>query len=132
MREKTSRRRPSSVLPGASGSDAPRIYEDYPLNAALEVVLSLCFIGILIGYGPPAWLAFGLAGMGAIILMLRAIHLVCHPEDVMEPPRRNVIPKLSILLSYGFLFYIRDQFEWMWLILAIIVALVGGKLIMYK
>lgn len=132
MQEKTSRRRPSSDSPGVSDSDAPRIYEDYLLNTALEVVMSLCFIGILIGYGPPAWLAYGLAGTGAIILLIRAIHLVCHPDEMMEPPRRNIIPKLLILLSYGFLFYIRDQFGWMWLMSAIIVALVGSKLISHK
>ena len=132
MREKTTQRRPSSVLPGASGSDAPRIFEDYILNASLEVVLSLCFIGILMGYGPPAWLAYGLAGTGAIIFLVRAFYLISHHDEVKKPPRWNVIPKLLILLSYGFLFYIRDQFEWMWLILAIIVTLVGGKLILNK
>lgn len=132
MLEKTSRRRPSSESPGASGSDVPRIFEDYLLNAALEVVLSLCFIGILMDYGPPAWIAYGLAGTGAIILMARAIYLVSHHDEVKEPPRWNVIPKLLILLSYGFLFYIRDQFGWMWLTSAIIIALVGGNLISNK
>lgn len=112
-----------------AGSDVPRIYEDYLLNESLEVVLSLCFIGILMDYGPPAWLAYGLAGIGAVVFLARAIYLAVHPDRVKEPPRWNVIPKLLILLSYGFLFYIRDQFGWMWLILAIMVALVGGKLI---
>lgn len=132
MREKITRRRPSSALPGASGSDIPRIYEDYLLNAALEVVLSLCFIGILMDYGPPAWIAYGMAGTGAIILLARAIYLISHRDEVKEPPRWNVIPKLLILLSYGFLFYIRDQFGWMWLILAMMALLVGIRLISPK
>ena len=127
MLEKTSRRRPSSESPGASGSDVPRIYEDYLLNAALEVVLSLCFIGILMDYGPPAWIAYGLAGTGAIILLVRAIHLAAHPDDVMRQPLWDIIPKLLLLLPYGFLFYIRDQFGWMWLILTMMVVLAGIK-----
>lgn len=127
MLEKTSRRRPSSESPGASGSDVPRIYEDYLLNAALEVVLSLCFIGILMDYGPPAWIAYGLAGTGAIILLVRAIHLAAHPDDVMRQPLGDIIPKLLLLLPYGFLFYIRDQFGWMWLILTMMVVLAGIK-----
>lgn len=105
------------------------VYEDYLLNASLEVVLAMVFIGILMQYGPPAWVAYGLAGAGTVAFLIRAFHLAGHPDEVMEPPRWNVIPKLLILLAYGFLFFIRDQFGWMWLFLAIVAALIGIKII---
>lgn len=129
MREKTTRRRPSSVLPGASGSDAPRIYEDYLLNAALEVVLSLCFVGILMDYGPPAWLAYGLAGTGAVLFLIRALYLAGHPDEVMGPPRWSNLSKILILTAYGFLFFIQDQFGLMLITVALIVALLGIQII---
>ena len=122
-------KRPSSELPGASDSNDPRLYEDYLLNSSLEVVLSLSFIGLLMDYGPPAWLAYGLAGTGFIIFLIRAVQLINFPKKIMKPPHWNVIPKLLILLSYVFLFFIRDQFIWMWIILALMAVLIGGKLI---
>lgn len=120
-------RRHSSELPGVSGSDETRPGEDYILNASLDVVLSLCYIGILMGYGPPAWLAYGGAGAGAILFLVRGIHLVRYPGDVCKPPRWSVLSKVRLLLPYGFLFFLRDQFVWMWLTLGVMLFLVGIK-----
>ena len=130
MLERNMRRRLSSELHGESGSKAPRLYEDYLLNTSLEVIMSLCFLGLLMGYGPPAYLAYGLAGIGAVCFLIRMIFLVNHPENIKKPPRWSIHPKLLILLSYGFLFYIRDQFGWMWGVLAIMVVFAGVKLIL--
>jgi len=118
----------SSELPGASGFKRLCMYQDYPLGSSLELVLSMCFIGILMGYGPPAWLAYGFAGLGGLMFLMRVVHLIRHPEDVSGPPRWGVLSKLLALAPYAFLFFIKDLFGLMWLILAVMILLVVVKL----
>ena len=80
-------------------------------------------------YGPPAWLAYGLAGTGAVLFLIRALYLAGHPDEVMGPPRWSNLSKILILTAYGFLFFIQDQFGLMLITVALIVALLGIQII---
>ena len=123
MREKTTRRPHSSESRGESGSDGFRPFEDYILNASLEVILSMCFIGMLMEEGPPAWVAYGLAGTGGIVFLVRGVRLAFCKDEIMKPPRWPIISLLLILATYGFLFFIRDQFCLMWISFSLMILL---------
>ena len=99
------------------------------MNTSLEVVLTMVFIGILMQYGPPAWVAYGTAGVAGGVFLLRLFYLVGHPDNSVGPPRWCLLPKVLILLEYGFFFFIRDQFGLMWVALGAVFLLIGIRLL---
>ena len=127
MQGKTMPKRPSSELPGASGSDGPRFYEDYILNVSLEVALTMGFVGMLMQYGPPAWVAYGMAVAGTVVFLFRLFLLVMHRVDICKPPCWDIAPMILILAIYAFFFFIRDQICFLWIAVVLALVLVGVK-----
>ena len=109
---------------GESASSPRRLYEDYPLTILTETVLSLVFIGLLVYQGPYAWIAYGLAGIAGILFVVRLICLMVSNREVMDR-KWSAHQTILILMIYGALFYIRDQYVLMWLTILLMAVLLS-------